>query len=120
MLALATYMGHVDINATYWYLEATPELLCGHVTVCAGLRVPELTGLQLDDVTVPSMSIRDHGKGRRERAMPLWKAAATALRAWLAIRGTATVPEVFPAVSIPGFQGVKYLLLHFRSTFQSL
>ena len=27
MLALATYMGHVNINATYWYLESTPELL---------------------------------------------------------------------------------------------
>lgn len=27
MLALATYMGHVNINATYWYLEITPELL---------------------------------------------------------------------------------------------
>jgi integrase len=27
MLALATYMGHVNISATYWYLEATPELL---------------------------------------------------------------------------------------------
>ena len=27
LLALATYMGHVNIDATYWYLEATPELL---------------------------------------------------------------------------------------------
>ena len=27
MLALATYMGHVIINATYWYLQITPELL---------------------------------------------------------------------------------------------
>lgn len=27
MLALATYMGHVNINATYWYLQITPELL---------------------------------------------------------------------------------------------
>jgi integrase len=27
MLALATYLGHVNINATYWYLESTPELL---------------------------------------------------------------------------------------------
>ncbi len=27
MLALATYMGHVNIVSTYWYLEATPELL---------------------------------------------------------------------------------------------
>ena len=28
MLALATYLGHVNINDTYWYLETTPELLC--------------------------------------------------------------------------------------------
>jgi hypothetical protein len=27
MLALATYPGHVNIKSTYWYLEATPELL---------------------------------------------------------------------------------------------
>ncbi len=27
MLALATYLGHVNIDATYWYLESTPELL---------------------------------------------------------------------------------------------
>ena len=27
MLALATYLGHVNINCTYWYLESTPELL---------------------------------------------------------------------------------------------
>jgi hypothetical protein len=27
MVALATYLGHVNIYATYWYLEATSELL---------------------------------------------------------------------------------------------
>jgi integrase/recombinase XerD len=27
MLALATYLGHVNINSTYWYLETTAELL---------------------------------------------------------------------------------------------
>jgi len=27
MLALATYLGHVNIYATYWYLETTPELM---------------------------------------------------------------------------------------------
>lgn len=26
-VALATYLGHVDITHTYWYLEATPELM---------------------------------------------------------------------------------------------
>jgi integrase/recombinase XerD len=25
MLALATYLDHVNINTTYWYLETTPE-----------------------------------------------------------------------------------------------
>jgi len=34
MLALATYMGHANINDTYWYLEATPELLRGIATAC--------------------------------------------------------------------------------------
>lgn len=27
MIALATYLGHVNIYATYWYLEAAPDLL---------------------------------------------------------------------------------------------
>jgi integrase len=27
MLALATYLGHVSIDSTYWYLESTPELM---------------------------------------------------------------------------------------------
>ena len=35
MLALATYLGHVNINATYWYLETTPELL-RDIAVVAG------------------------------------------------------------------------------------
>ena len=35
------------------------------------------------------------GKGRRERALPLWKTTAVALRAWLAIRGSVATPELF-------------------------
>lgn len=66
-----------------------------HLAVCAGLRVSELTGLCTADVVLPSMSIRVHGKGRRERALPLWRTTATALRAWLAVRGTVAAPELF-------------------------
>ena len=41
MLALATYLGHVNIDSTYWYLESTPELLAdiaaaGEVFLCGG------------------------------------------------------------------------------------
>lgn len=28
-VALSTYLGHVDVRSTYWYLEATPELMTG-------------------------------------------------------------------------------------------
>lgn len=66
-----------------------------HLAICAGLRVSELTGLRIDDVAAQSVSIRVRGKGRRERALPLWKTTASAVRAWLAVRGTASVPELF-------------------------
>jgi integrase/recombinase XerD len=29
ILALSTYMGHVSVESTYWYLQATPELMAG-------------------------------------------------------------------------------------------
>jgi integrase/recombinase XerD len=66
-----------------------------HLAVCAGLRVSELTSLRIDDVAPQSASIHILGKGRRERALPLWKTTAAALRAWLAIRGPIASPELF-------------------------
>jgi len=27
MLALSTYLGHSKVSATYWYMEATPDLM---------------------------------------------------------------------------------------------
>ena len=66
-----------------------------HLAVCGGLRVSELTSLRTQDVELSSMSILVHGKGRRERALPLWKTTATALRAWLAVRGKVATPELF-------------------------
>jgi len=67
-----------------------------HVAFAAGLRVSELVGLRVDDVVLqPQPAIHVRGKGRRERTLPLWKATAKALRAWLAVRGDATCPELF-------------------------
>jgi len=52
--------------------------------------------LRLEDVTLqPDASILVRGKGRRERALPLWKETTKALRAWLAVRGEVPVPEFF-------------------------
>ena len=63
----------------------------------AGLRVSELVGLRLDDIELdgPYPSILVLGKGRRQRRLPLWKEATRTLRAWLAVRGNAPLPEVF-------------------------
>lgn len=67
-----------------------------HLCFAAGLRVSELTELRLEDLSLqPHASILVHGKGRRERSLPLWKQTVGALRAWLAVRGALTVPELF-------------------------
>jgi integrase/recombinase XerD len=68
-----------------------------HLCVTAGLRVSELVGLRLDDVTfsAPYVELYVRGKGRKERLLSLWKAVADSVRAWLAVRGEAPVPELF-------------------------
>jgi site-specific recombinase XerD len=67
-----------------------------HLCYAGGLRVSELIGLRLDDLqSQPQPSVLVHGKGRRERCLPLWKTTTSALRAWLAARGTVPVPELF-------------------------
>jgi len=67
-----------------------------HLCFAGGLRVSELIGLRLDDLTLqPQANVLVHGKGRKERCLPLWKETASALRAWLAVRGNVLVPELF-------------------------
>lgn len=67
-----------------------------HLGFTAGLRVSELVGLCLTDLSLqPTPSIHVRGKGRRERALPLCKETTRLLRAWLAVRGEAAVPELF-------------------------
>lgn len=67
-----------------------------HLCFAAGLRVSELVGLQLADLKLqPNASILVHGKGRKERCLPLWKQTATALRAWLDVRGSSHSAHLF-------------------------
>lgn len=67
-----------------------------HLAYACGLRVSELTGLQLDDVTRPAIdTIHVLGKGRRERVLPLWKETQTVLRDWLRIRPATSDNAVF-------------------------
>jgi integrase/recombinase XerD len=88
------------------------DLAMLHLAVCAGLRVSELTGLCMSDLAAQCKSIHVLGKGRRERALPLWKPTAAALRAWLALRGEVATPEVFVNARGEPFSrwGVAYVL----------
>lgn len=67
-----------------------------HLCFAGGLRVSELVGLLLENLSLrPTPSIHVHGKGRKQRCLPLWKETAADLRAWLSLRGTLRVPELF-------------------------
>jgi site-specific recombinase XerD len=49
-----------------------------------GARVSELAGLQVQDVSLESrMSVHIRGKGRKNRAVPLWRQTVKILRSWL-------------------------------------
>jgi len=58
--------------------RALLELLYG-----SGLRVGELAGLSLDDLDLPSRTVRVLGKGRKERIVPFGGPAHEAMTAWL-------------------------------------
>ena len=67
-----------------------------HLCFAAGLRVSELVGAMLTNLSLqrtPNLLV--HGKGRKERSLPLWKETAADLRAWLAVRGNVRAPELF-------------------------
>jgi integrase/recombinase XerD len=114
-------VGHLTADEIQAILDApAPTTWAGirdramlHLCYAGGLRVSELIGLRLDDLKLqPDASVLIHGKGRRERCLPLWKTTTVALRAWLAVRGTARVPELFlntRGVSLTR-SGVEYIL----------
>jgi site-specific recombinase XerD len=67
-----------------------------HLAYAGGLRVSELVGLCITDLTLqPTATVLVRGKGRRERVLPLWKTTTKALREWLSVRQTTTTPALF-------------------------
>lgn len=75
------------------------ELLYG-----CGLRVSELVGLDLHDISIEAEEVRVLGKGKKERIVPLGSAARSALEAYLEQRARLTHPKT-------GEQDPKALLL---------
>jgi site-specific recombinase XerD len=82
-------------DRTTWSGQRDAVLLA--VAYNTGARVSELTGLQVRDVLVDRQAaVHLHGKGRKERVIPLWANTAAELRAWLdRLHGPPEAP-VFP------------------------
>ena len=53
----------------------------------SGLRLAELTGLDLTDIDLADRVVRVTGKGNKERIVPVGRQARDALQAWLKVRG---------------------------------
>lgn len=52
----------------------------------SGLRVSELTAIDLDDLQLGARLVRVHGKGAKERIVPFGSKAEEAIRRWLEVR----------------------------------
>jgi integrase/recombinase XerD len=66
-------------------------------TYNTGARVSEITNLRVRDVLLDrNTAVHLHGKGRRQRVIPLWKNTATQLRGWLNRIDSGPDAPVFP------------------------
>ena len=90
-------VSHLDRSEIRALLDAPDPTTCRgirdramlHLCYAAGLRVSELVSLPMAGLSLsPSPVIRVTGKGRRERALPIWKETANDLRKWVALRVT--------------------------------
>ncbi|WP_218511613.1 tyrosine-type recombinase/integrase, partial [Variovorax sp. dw_308] len=55
-----------------------------HMLYNTGARVSEIIGVRLADVLLDGAAcVHLHGKGRKQRTMPLWRSTVKAVRAWL-------------------------------------
>lgn len=94
-----------------------------HVAVTGGLRVSELVGLRVDEITFRDryLDLYIRGKGRSERVLTLWKVVADSVRAWLALRGETCVPELFLSARGTALSraGAEYILRKHVATARS-
>jgi len=78
-----------------------------------GARVSELTGMKKNQVSFgAASSVHLHGKGRKERQVPLWGTTARALQAWFQVIRDLAGDVAFPSArgAALSSDGVSYIL----------
>ena len=73
----------------------------------AGIRVSELTGLDVDDVDLERLTVRVVGKGSKERVVPFGVPALRALSAWLAVGRPRLASNASGAALFLGSRGAR-------------
>ncbi|WP_454830389.1 tyrosine-type recombinase/integrase [Paraburkholderia xenovorans] len=72
----------IDVPAASWLGQRDRLLLA--MLYNTGARVSEIVGIHVGDVVLGDSScVHLHGKGRKQRSVPLWKTTAREVRAWL-------------------------------------
>ena len=80
-------LGAIDLSKP----EGVRDLAIIEVLFSCGLRISELTGLKLSELYLEEGYIRVHGKGRKERLVPIGENAIERLRQWFVVRQGITV-----------------------------
>ena len=77
-----------------------------------GIRVSELVAIKLTDLDMEQKTLAIHGKGEKERRLPLEKKAMQALKSWLAVRPQGPDQHLFVTYQHTGFsiRGVRKLV----------
>ena len=67
-----------------------------HMLYNTGARVSEIISVRLADIVLDGAAcVHLHGKGRKQRTMPLWRSTVKAVRAWLRLN-----PELLPTSAL--------------------
>jgi integrase/recombinase XerD len=101
---LLTYLTRAEMDAvlavhdrTTWLGSRDHALLLTMYNT--GARASEMTGLACGQVALADPSlIRIHGKGRKDRTVPLWPQTARVLRRWFQLLNVADTAFAFPTV----------------------
>ena len=87
--------------------EAIRDLAIVEVLYGSGIRVSELTGLDLGDVDRERMTIRVIGKGNKERVVPIGGPALRALDRWITVGRSQLFSDVSGAALFLGSRGKR-------------